>query len=166
VPATQDRRSIRRAFRTVCQAVRAQSFRLFGEQVLDLSPRGMLVRCDRVARLGERVLVSFRAPGNDGLWLDAEATVARLVQDQRSGDRGVCAGLEFVYFERSARHELLVRLAGFPPPVPQRRLRTARERAEARARAGSVLVHRILTLDEPIFPLVRRRAAPRGVFAA
>lgn len=165
--AKQERRAVRRAVRTTCQAVRADEFQLFGEQVLDLSPRGMLVRCDRVARLGEAVLVSFRAPGRDALWFDAEARVTRLVRGQRIADRGVCAGLEFVYFERVDRHELLARLAGLPPPVPQRRLRTARERAAEAARAASVLLQPIVQLDDgPVFPLVVRRSAPRGAFAA
>ncbi|HKP60117.1 MAG TPA: hypothetical protein VJV78_25505 [Polyangiales bacterium] len=81
---------------------------------------------------GDDVVVSFKAPGEGNLWLDAEAVVARLVQGMRSADRGVCVGLDFTYFEKSARQELLARLAGFPPPLPQRRLRTARERATGR----------------------------------
>ena len=39
----------------------------------------------------------------------------------RRGDPGYCAGLRFTYLERSARHELLTRLVGLPPPIPQRR---------------------------------------------
>jgi hypothetical protein len=167
VNATVQRRAVRRAVRTECQAVAAHEFRLFGERVLDLSPRGMLVRCTRPARLGAEVIVSFRAPGPDTLWFEAEAVVARLIHGQRAADRGECAGLDFTYFEKCARHELLVRLAGLPPPVPERRLRTARERthgsrqrmlfAEQPCR-GSVTVHPVVQLwDEPVFPLVRRR---------
>ncbi|HKU39255.1 MAG TPA: PilZ domain-containing protein [Polyangiales bacterium] len=177
------RRAVRRAVRTQCQAVERGEFRLFGERVLDLSPRGMLVSCDQPTRVGDDVVVSFKAPGAGELWLEAEAIVARLVHGQRIGDRGVCAGLDFTYFEKPARHELLARLAGLPPPIPQRRLRTARERREtqhARGLAGkpdalraaiakpglvSVVVQEIVSLwDEPIFPLVRTRRAPRGVF--
>jgi hypothetical protein len=117
------------------------------------------------------------------LWLEAEAVVARLVQGLRSADRGVSAGLDFTYFEKSARHELLARLAGLPPPLPQRRLLTARERTSGRARRGlagkhepireaiakpgliSVIVQEVVSLwDEPVFPLTRMRRAPRGVF--
>lgn len=124
-----NRRAVRRAASTSCQAVGMRGFRLLGERVVDLSPRGMLVTCDVGAELGEQVMVSFLAPGSRGRWLDAEATVARIIQGYRPHDPGYCIGLEFDYFERSARNELLTRLAGVPPPVPRRRLRRARDRA-------------------------------------
>jgi hypothetical protein len=123
------RRAVRRAVRIECQAVQLREFQLFGERVLDLSPVGMLVSCNRTTQLGDDVLVSFRTPGADAEWLEAEAEVARVVQGYRAADRGYCAGLRFTYFEKSARHELLARLAGLPPPIPQRRLRTAHERS-------------------------------------
>jgi hypothetical protein len=103
-------------------------FELLGELALDLSPRGMLVACDAPAALGEPVLVSLLTPGRDPVWLDAEAEVARIVYGYRRGDRGYCIGLRFKYFERLARNELLSRLSGMPPPVPQRRPRPARSR--------------------------------------
>ncbi|HET6331851.1 MAG TPA: PilZ domain-containing protein [Polyangiales bacterium] len=160
---------------------------MFGERVLDLSPVGMLVSCNRTTQIGDDVLVSFKAPGADAPWFDAEAEVARVIQGYRVADPGYCAGLRFTYFEKSARNELLSRLAGLPPPLPQRRLRTARERASngfKSARKGlrpsvtasvwfdkpdrartwspgdSVVVRQILMLhDEPIIPLTRRRAS-------
>jgi len=163
--ANVQRRAVRRAVRTSCQAVEMDAFRLFGERVLDLSPRGMLVRCDGDARVGDSVIVSFQTPGLDCLWLEAEAEVARIVQGYRTGDRGPSAGLTFTYFEKSARNELLSRLAGLPPPVPQRRLRTARDRAWSQRLAprvqGSVVVSPIVMLrDAPVYPC----AAPRGTF--
>jgi PilZ domain len=183
VQTNVQRRAVRRAVQTECQAVGLAEFRLFGNRVLDLSPRGMLVHCEQPVAYGDDVVVSFKAPGSDGLWLEAEAVVARLVQGMRSADRGMCVGLDFTYFEKSARHELLARLAGFPPPVPQRRLRTARERASGRVRRGlagkhepireviakpgliSVIVQEVVSLwDDPVFPLVRAKRAPRGVF--
>jgi hypothetical protein len=163
--ANVQRRAVRRAVRTSCQAVEIDAFRLVGERVLDLSPRGMLVRCEGPARVGDSVLVSFQTPGLDGLWLEAEAMVARIVQGYRAGDRGPSAGLTFTYFEKSARNELLARLAGLPPPLPQRRLRTARDRERSERLApriqGSVVVHSIVTLWDPP---ARPRAAPRGTF--
>lgn len=155
------RRAVRRAARTACHAVGMEGFRLLGERALDLSPRGMLVACDAPVQLGEEVLVSFRAPGDGALWMDAEGEVARVIEGLRPGDPGYCMGIDFTYFERSAQVELLARLAGTPPPVPQRRLRSARER-DAR-RYGPVLVHGII-------PLTNRKYAvpsyPTGVFAA
>jgi hypothetical protein len=181
------RRAVRRAVRIECQAVQLQEFELFGERVLDLSPVGMLVSCNRTTQIGDDVLVSFKAPGVDAPWFDAEAEVARVIQGYRVADPGYCAGLRFTYFEKSARNELLSRLAGLPPPLPQRRLRTARERTSngfKSARKGirpsvtasvwfdkpdrartwspgdSVVVRQILMLhDEPIIPLTRRRAS-------
>jgi hypothetical protein len=129
VQTSSHRRAVRRAVRTECQAVQLREFRLFGERVLDLSPIGMLVKCERTTAIGDDVIVSFRAPGAGALWLEAEAEVARVVRGYRAADRGYCAALRFTYFEKSARDELLTRLAGHPPPIPQRRLRTARERS-------------------------------------
>jgi hypothetical protein len=185
VQANVQRRAVRRAVQTECQAVGLTEFKLFGSRVLDLSPRGMLVHCEQPVASGDDVVVSFKAPGEGGLWLDAEAVVARLVQGQRSADRGVCVGLDFTYFEKSARHELLARLAGLPPPIPQRRLRTARDRMSGRVLRGlagthepireaiakpgliSVIVQEVVSLwDEPVFPLTRSRRAPRGAFRA
>jgi hypothetical protein len=162
------RRAVRRAVRTRCHAVGADEFRLLGERALDLSPQGMLVACDAKARVGDDVIVSFKAPGDDGLWLDAEAVVARVIEGFRPFDPGYCMGLDFTYIEKSARNELLTRLAGFPPPVPSRRLRTASERRSEAPRLAPVVVHKVISLwDEPVFPLLRKKTVlPQGVFWA
>ena len=114
------RRSLRRSFRARCQAVRLDGFRLFGDHILDLSPRGALVSSDGSAHPGDEVVLSFQAPAG-GPWIDVVGEVARVVWDRRSEDLGLCAGVHFAELDREARHELLVRLAGFPPPVPARR---------------------------------------------
>jgi len=118
---TAQRRAVRRAAPTRCQVVELAGFSLLGEQVIDLSARGMLVECTRKARVGDEVQVSFRVPGpaNDELWFDAEAVVARVVAGQRWCDDGLGAGIEFTYFEKSCRHELLSRLVGYPLPLPK-----------------------------------------------
>jgi hypothetical protein len=118
---TQQRRSLRRAARASCQVVSRAEFELLGETALDVSPQGILLACDVPVALGERVIMSLRTPGADDVWLDAEAEVARIVYGYRHGDPGYCAGLRFTYLERSARNELLTRLVGMPPPIPQRR---------------------------------------------
>lgn len=122
---TAQRRAVRRAARTRCQVVELAGFSLLSEQVIDLSARGMLVECSRKARVGEELQVSFRAPGwhaGEELWFDAEAVVARVVAGQRWCDDGLGAGIEFTYFEKSCRHELLKRLAGYPAPLPKHRV--------------------------------------------
>lgn len=146
----RSRRTMRRAARTRCQAVGYQDFRLIGERGLDLSTRGMLVACDDRVVLGDEVIVSFRAPGHGNMWMDAEAEVARIVQGYRVGDPGFCVGLRFTYFERHARQELLARLAGCPPPVPRRRVLTARDRMSG-----------VPALVQSTYPAP---SVPRGVF--
>jgi hypothetical protein len=119
------RRSVRRAVHARCQAVALDGFRLVGERILDMSPRGLLVACDDRVDVGEEVVVSFRAPGG-GPWIDAEAEIARVVYGFRPEDRGYGAGLRFTKLDATDRGELLVRLAGCPPPVPRRALRPLR----------------------------------------
>ena len=77
-----ERRSTRRQVDLPCQAVAEEGFRFLGGRVIDLSPEGMQVASGAQVRVGEPVLVSFRAP-NSTDWMDAEAEVARVVRGQR-----------------------------------------------------------------------------------
>jgi len=148
------RRAIRRAVRANCQAVGLDGFRLLGDRVLDLSLRGMRVACDTDVRLGEEVVVSFCAPGQDSLWMHAEAELTRIEQGYRPNDQGFAVGLDFTYFERSDRLELLTRLAGLPPPLPRRRLRRVADRVPD----GSVVVCGAVFVHTP------RVTIPNGAF--
>jgi hypothetical protein len=116
----KQRRSLRRAVQVPCSAISTGKYRELGSRVLDMSTRGMLVQCDDFVRLGESLMVMFRTP-RGGVWLDAEAEVARIIHGWRTGDPGYCMGLRFTYMERPDRNELMCRLAGLPPPIPQRR---------------------------------------------
>jgi hypothetical protein len=111
---------MRRALRSRCLAVRLETLRHVGERLLDVSPRGALVACDAKVELGERLLVGFAAP-RGGPWIDAEVEVMRVIGGWREGDPGYCAGVRFLDLEREVREELVVRLAGVPPPIPMRR---------------------------------------------
>ena len=153
------RRAVRRAVRTRCTAVATRDFSLLGNRVLDLSPRGMLVACDAPARVGDVALVSFLAPGRDTLWMDAEAEISRVVHGLRDGDPGFCLALDFTYFEKHARNELLCRLAGTPPPIPQRRTRSVTTR-KSDLMEMSVVVRPII----PIMPRGFHLGIPSGVF--
>ena len=125
-----------------------------------LSPRGMLVACDAPARVGDKAIVSFLAPGRDTLWLDAEADISRVIHGMRDGDPGFCLALDFTYFEKSARNELLCRLAGTPPPIPQRRGRELSRKSDLMEM--SVVVRPII----PIMPRGFHLGIPGGVFGA
>lgn len=122
IPSSTTRRAVRRAVLRPCLAVATDAYRLIGQRVLDLSPRGMLVTCGQKVEPGDEVFVTFRAPG-DGLWMNAEAEVTRIVRGNRYSDAGPCVGLRFKDMEGSRRGELLSRLAGIPPTIPRRPLR-------------------------------------------
>ena len=68
---------------------------------------------------GEPVTVSFMAPFSR-IWVDAEATVARVVHGRRPSDRGAMAlGLSFHNIDEAARALLRRNLADLPPPLPR-----------------------------------------------
>lgn len=115
------RRTVRRAVRSECTALGINEYREIGTEVLDLSPQGMLVACNQSVEIGDPIMLFFRAPGVDELWLDAEAEVTRIVHGMRRYDRGYCMGVRFTYLEGPDRKQLSNRLVGYPPPIPQRR---------------------------------------------
>lgn len=134
VKKARDRRSVRRAVAVDCQVVAEDGFRLIGEQTLDLSEQGMLVRSDAEVFPGESVIISMRAP-RSRQWLDAEARVVRLVAGRRDRDRGRAVGLRFERMDALDYAVLAGSLRGLPPPLPGRLLR-ADYAAAIRAIAG------------------------------
>jgi hypothetical protein len=70
-----------------CQAVRERDFRLVAAKIVDLSLGGMLVGPALPVLTGDRILVSFRSP-RWGVWVDAEAIVARVVHGRRRTESG------------------------------------------------------------------------------
>jgi hypothetical protein len=115
------RKTIRRAIRSECTAFGTNEYREIGTGILDLSPQGTLVACDQPVEIGDPIMLFFKAPGDDDLWLDAEAEVARIIHGMRRYDRGYCMGLRFTYLEKPDRKHLSNRLVGYPPPIPKRR---------------------------------------------
>ena len=121
--ALNNRTSLRRTVRIQCEVVSELGFRLLARRALDLSPDGMLVQSDADVMVGEDVIVSFTAPGGR-FWMDAEATVARIVKGRRDGDEeGRCLGLRFRTLDRPSRAVLSASLQGLPPPIPSRHVR-------------------------------------------
>ena len=122
IARASQRRTVRRAVGTACQAVVEEGFSLIGERAIDLSVDGMLLASDHEPDVGTEVIISFRAPGT-GIWLDAEATVARIVRGRRRGDPARAIGLRFRGLDSVSRAILDGSLAGKPPPVPARLVR-------------------------------------------
>jgi len=121
------RRALRRTVELRCQVVRERDFVLVADRMLDLSIDGLFLPLRRPLLTGESLLVSFEIPG---MWIDADATVARVVHGRRPGDDGLAAGVLFDHLASSQR----AALAGF---LHGRRVRTARRRE--RVHPGLVL---------------------------
>ena len=111
----QHRRAFRHEAHLVCQVVRMRDFRLVADAALDISTRGMCVATRKRVLTGEELLVSFRLPRSNR-WLDADATVVRVVHGRRPGDRGRSLGLEFHGVDDSSRRILFEVLRFLPPP--------------------------------------------------
>lgn len=129
------RNAFRRFVRLDCQVVREHDFLLVADLALDLSTTGMLVRSCGGARLltGEELLVAFRPP-RSSVWIDAQATVARVVHGRRPGDNtGLSFGIEFHGMEKEQEALLFEKLRGMnrpdamrpPRPLVARSLRAA-----------------------------------------
>lgn len=120
VPA-RDRKVVRRAVTTRCEAVADRGFRLLGRTLRDLSPEGAFLEIDAgtEVELGEEVYVSFQAPRTRA-WIDARARVVRCVAGRRSGDRARGIGLRFEAIDSVDRALLEGTLCRLPPPVPAR----------------------------------------------
>lgn len=115
----QQRRTVRRAIDVECRVVRERDSRLIARRSVDLSPFGMLVVADVPVLTGEPLWVIFRMPRSQ-VWMDAEATVARVVHGRRPGDPGRCVGVEFEPLTAGAERALRHALRRVPPPLPMR----------------------------------------------
>ena len=110
------RRSPRYSVRLECQVVRERDFRLIADRIVNLSEGGLMVSPADPALTGERLIVSFQIP-HSGYWVDAEATVARVVHGRRPGEhtRGLALELENV---EEIPKMLLGRVLPRCPPAP------------------------------------------------
>lgn len=114
------RAAFRRFVRIDCQVVREFDFRLVGDLALDLSTRGMQLRGKGVRLLtGEELLVAFRPPRSN-VWIDAQATVARVIHGRRPGDPELSFGLEFHGMDRDHEALLFEQLRGMTAPDAMR----------------------------------------------
>ncbi len=109
-------RPTRHSVRLACQVVRERDFQLIADRIVNLSETGLLVSPADPALTGERLIVSFQIP-HSGYWVDAEATVARVVHGRRPGEYSRCLALELENVEAIAQM-LLTRALGRCPPAP------------------------------------------------
>lgn len=111
------RAASRRAVVLPCQAVREHDFKLIADRTLDISADGLLLPLRTPVLTGESLIVSFAIPG---LWVDAEATVARIVHGRRPGDDGLAVGVVFDRISPSTRAALAGYLHARKAPLPRR----------------------------------------------
>jgi hypothetical protein len=112
------RGEMRRSLRLGCR-VRRKDGRLVGDRTLDLSPQGMLVLSDERLADGAELFVSFQAT-ELAVWFDTRATLRRIVEGRRPGDRGRALGLRFDSLPAVSRLILRGHLSSAPDVVPQR----------------------------------------------
>jgi len=112
------RSSSRHTVKIDCQVVRERDFRLLADRTMDLSASGALVGPADPALTGERILVSFRIPSSS-VWIDAEATVTRVVHGRRPGEFTRSLALEFDDLEVLQRFMLQNALRSVPPAPPK-----------------------------------------------
>jgi len=112
------RGSSRHTVKIACQVVRERDFRLIADRVVDLSATGALVGPADPALTGERILVSFRIPRST-VWVDAEATVTRVVHGRRPGEFSRSLAIEFDDLETLPRFMLQEALRKVPPAPPK-----------------------------------------------
>ena len=115
-PTKAHRRASRHSVRLVCQVVRERDFQLVADRIVNLSSSGLLVSPADPALTGERLIVSFQIP-HSGQWVDAEATVARVVHGRRPGEFTRSLALELENVE-DIPQMLLGRALGRCPPAP------------------------------------------------
>jgi hypothetical protein len=94
-----------------------RDFRLVSDRIEDLSLTGAFASFARPVLTGERLMLSFRLP-DSGMWVDTEATVARVVHGRRPGDRGRGLGVKFHDLDASSRFWLEKLLTKAPPTAP------------------------------------------------
>lgn len=112
----------RHLLRLPCQVVRERDFRLIADRVENLSLTGLSVSPAEPVLTGERLIVSFRLP-HEGIWVDAEARVTRVIHGRRPGEDQRALGLAFEDVSVELQLAIARELMKTPPAPPGRSLR-------------------------------------------
>jgi hypothetical protein len=125
LPCSHNRPS-RHTVQIPCQVVRERDFRLIADGIENLSVTGMLVTPADSVLTGERLIVSFQSP-RWGIWIDGEATVARVIHGRRQGEYTRKLGLQFEWLDAWSRYVLENNLRWIPvaPPGASRHTKSA-----------------------------------------
>ena len=112
-----------------CQAVTEEDFALLGETIVDLSGSGCLLRAEGIcADVGERLIVSFKPP-HSSIWIDAEATIVRLLNGKDPRAPAFALSLEGLNgFEQEVLKGAIKRVRRPDPQTRRRRQRIERLR--------------------------------------
>lgn len=111
------RAASRREVTLPCQAVRTDDFVLVADRTLDVSTHGLLLPMKSRVHTGESLVVSFQIAN---VWIDADATVSRVVHGRRPGDDGLQFAVVFDHLAPSQRAALAAFLHGRRAPLPRR----------------------------------------------
>jgi hypothetical protein len=112
----------RHVLRLPCQVVRERDFRLIADRLENLSLSGLSVSPAEPVLTGEKLIVSFRLP-KEGVWVDAEARVTRVIHGRRPGEEGRALGLSFENVDEPAQQAIARELERIPVAPPGRSAR-------------------------------------------
>ncbi len=114
---TLQSRPSRHAVLIPCQVVRMRDFHLVSDRIENLSTGGALATFAEPVLTGEHLMLSFRLP-DSGVWIDTEASVARVIHGRRPSDIGRGLGIRFHHLDATSRAWIERLLSKAPPTAP------------------------------------------------